>query len=501
MELENKITRSRTHIEKSESDTRNFSSSNFENKAKTRKEMRKQKRVDKKVKKMPVPKAMRPDHRFTAPKSGNAQPAKQTSDKVSNKPAPKRAMEEQKEEREKPAKKRKENKQNSLQKLSTSNPLFYSLIESDNLISSSSRGTDISDKAVEQDDLAIAMYEKKLGLDKKKKKAKEGAFKLGTAFEEDGLMDILDGLDDEHYESARKGAGISVSKKSAKVESDDSDEESDNYSDDSDGDVNGYLDELEGGYDSESMSEGEEDEDEDEDQDEDEDEDNFDEDEDEDQDQDDEDSEMEDVGNESDRFQSDDEYLELPEGDEETNPSDLEDGKVEPSMNSAATVKDHIKIIRDGKQGADDTETNGRTATAGKYVPPHLRGTATTKSEQQIRLQRALQGLLNKLSESNLESILLEIEKCYSNYPRHGKKHAYTIFLYVFALGLMSSFFLTDVTSSLTELILTSISQKSNLLDSFVILYAVVVGSLYRLIGIDFGKLLKYGNCSLRQIF
>jgi len=45
-----------------------------------------------------------------------------------------------------------------------------------------------------------------------------------------------------------------------------------------------------------------------------------------------------------------------------------------------------------------------------------------------------------------------------------------------------------DVTSTLTELILVSISQKANLLDSFVILYAVVVGSLYRLIGVDFGK-------------
>lgn len=45
-----------------------------------------------------------------------------------------------------------------------------------------------------------------------------------------------------------------------------------------------------------------------------------------------------------------------------------------------------------------------------------------------------------------------------------------------------------DVTSTLTDLILVSISQKTNLLDSFVILYAVVVGSLYRLIGVDFGK-------------
>jgi nucleolar MIF4G domain-containing protein 1 len=45
-----------------------------------------------------------------------------------------------------------------------------------------------------------------------------------------------------------------------------------------------------------------------------------------------------------------------------------------------------------------------------------------------------------------------------------------------------------DVNTIITELILTSIAQKSNLLDSFVITYATIVGSLYRLIGIEFGK-------------
>ena len=56
-----------------------------------------------------------------------------------------------------------------------------------------------------------------------------------------------------------------------------------------------------------------------------------------------------------------------------------------------------------------------------KYVPPHLRKTATTKSEMQLKLHKQLQGQLNRLSESNMESILLEIEKCYGTYPRHGK--------------------------------------------------------------------------------
>ncbi|CAO3592145.1 unnamed protein product [Absidia cylindrospora] len=99
---------------------------------------------------------------------------------------------------------------------------------------------------------------------------------------------------------------------------------------------------------------------------------------------------------------------------------------------------------------------------ATKYIPPHLRQKATTKSEQQLRLQRQLQGLLNKLSESNMESILLDIEKLYGVYSRN------------------------DVNSIITELILTSIAQKSNLLDSFVITYATIVGSLYRLVGIEF---------------
>ncbi|KAI8578062.1 hypothetical protein K450DRAFT_248840 [Umbelopsis ramanniana AG] len=437
----------KAQVEADEKDTRKFSE-HFENKVKARKDLRKQKRADKKIKKMPVPKAMRPDHSFTAPKQANSQVNKKAVN--GNGSNLKRPIEEQKEETKKPSKKRKEGESNSLKKLSASNPLFYSLIESDNLISSYPGGTDTSDTAVQEDDLAIAMYEKKLGLDKKKKKSKEGVVKLGSAFEEDGLMDILDGLDEPQYEAPRKGAGISVSKKATKAENEDSDdgsededENSEDYSDDEDGDVNGYLDDLENGFNSEDESDDDED---------DEDVDLLDDD-----DEDLEDSDVNDESDEHDKFDSDDEFLEMPDGEE---PSDSnEEGE---SDAAEITSIDGRSEIPKNTQSEQETGAKAQTATAGKYVPPHLRGTATTKSEQQIRLQRALQGLLNKLSESNLESILMEIEKCYSNYPRH------------------------DVTSTLTELILISISQKANLLDSFVILYAVVVGSLYRLIGVDF---------------
>lgn len=50
---------------------------------------------------------------------------------------------------------------------------------------------------------------------------------------------------------------------------------------------------------------------------------------------------------------------------------------------------------------------------------------------------------------------------------------------------------MTDVTSTITELIINSISQRSNLLDSFVITYATIVASLYRLVGVEFGKFIE----------
>lgn len=51
---------------------------------------------------------------------------------------------------------------------------------------------------------------------------------------------------------------------------------------------------------------------------------------------------------------------------------------------------------------------------------------------------------------------------------------------------MFNHFFLPDVTSTLTTLIIDGISDHSSLLDSFVVLYAAFVSSLYKIIGIDF---------------
>ena len=82
-------------------------------------------------------------------------------------------------------------------------------------------------------------------------------------------------------------------------------------------------------------------------------------------------------------------------------------------------------------------------SSTGRYVPPSLRrlqqqaaaessttGETTTlpaksteqqpKSEQQIKLERKTQGLLNKLSEANIESIIAEVEGLYREWSRNG---------------------------------------------------------------------------------
>ena len=70
------------------------------------------------------------------------------------------------------------------------------------------------------------------------------------------------------------------------------------------------------------------------------------------------------------------------------------------------------------------------------------------------------------LSESNLSTILSEVESLYRSHPR------------------------ANVTLTLTNLLLTILTAQQSLLDTFVILHAGFVAALYRLIGTDFAAFL-----------
>ncbi|OCH94379.1 hypothetical protein OBBRIDRAFT_789292 [Obba rivulosa] len=111
--------------------------------------------------------------------------------------------------------------------------------------------------------------------------------------------------------------------------------------------------------------------------------------------------------------------------------------------------------------------TSDKPVAGTRYIPPHLRNRANSasseqESEAQLKLNRQLKGLLNRMSEQNIASIIDDIEEVYRNHRRN------------------------DVTSTLTTLIIDGISAHSILLDSYVVLHAALVSSLHKLIGVEF---------------
>ncbi|KAF1983497.1 hypothetical protein K402DRAFT_465878 [Aulographum hederae CBS 113979] len=100
---------------------------------------------------------------------------------------------------------------------------------------------------------------------------------------------------------------------------------------------------------------------------------------------------------------------------------------------------------------------------AGKYVPPSKRGPPSSDAEALQRLRRQLQGLINKLSEANIHSILKDVEGVYQNNPRQY------------------------VSSTIIDILIDSVSDRITLSDTFMILHAGFVAALYKIIGTDFG--------------
>lgn len=104
-----------------------------------------------------------------------------------------------------------------------------------------------------------------------------------------------------------------------------------------------------------------------------------------------------------------------------------------------------------------------KVAAAQKYIPPSLRAVSDPESESLIRLKRQAQGHLNKMSEANLISILTEFEKLYRDYPRQ------------------------HVTSTIINLLMGLICERSVLQDTFLVLHAGFIAGLYRIMGMDVG--------------
>lgn len=102
-------------------------------------------------------------------------------------------------------------------------------------------------------------------------------------------------------------------------------------------------------------------------------------------------------------------------------------------------------------------------APTGKYIPPSLRKAAASDEEMLKQLRRQLQGLLNRLSEANMLSILQSVEEVYQ---KSARQH---------------------VTSTMIDLLVNLVSDPSILNETFLILHAGFATALFKVVGTDFG--------------
>ncbi|CAN6336329.1 unnamed protein product [Urochloa humidicola] len=68
----------------------------------------------------------------------------------------------------------------------------------------------------------------------------------------------------------------------------------------------------------------------------------------------------------------------------------------------------------DGEATVDEPPSESK----GKYVPPSLRAASNSESEEIAQMRRRVRGLLNRLSESNVESITQDIATLFQSVPR-----------------------------------------------------------------------------------
>lgn len=117
--------------------------------------------------------------------------------------------------------------------------------------------------------------------------------------------------------------------------------------------------------------------------------------------------------------------------------TDDEDSRSEGSSEEDEVEEEEWTGLGDSLQaGQDDTAgspsqalepkpTSQQPIPGSRYIPPHLRnrqvGSEVEKlSEEQIKLQRQLKGLLNRMSEQNISSILDRVEEVYRDHRRYG---------------------------------------------------------------------------------
>ncbi|KAF1963279.1 hypothetical protein CC80DRAFT_521347 [Byssothecium circinans] len=164
------------------------------------------------------------------------------------------------------------------------------------------------------------------------------------------------------------------------------------------------------------------------------------------------DQDSDDIGdmNEDQDLLSNEDEDDAPNEDAESEFSDS-DGEQQPVEKPRVRENPYVAPVTEGHQAA-------------KYIPPALRApSSSADAEVLFRLRRQIQGLLNRLSDANIMTILRDVEQIYQNNARGY------------------------VTTTLIDLLIGLLADETVLIDTFLILHAGFIAAVYKVIGPDFG--------------
>ncbi|OJA13626.1 hypothetical protein AZE42_03974, partial [Rhizopogon vesiculosus] len=145
------------------------------------------------------------------------------------------------------------------------------------------------------------------------------------------------------------------------------------------------------------------------------------------------------------------------------------------------SVDNNEHEITEAKQGEP---SNTQSQASGRYIPPGLRKQATgdtNATDEQLKLSRQLKGLMNRYClpiSSSVDADPISPSEC----PNKTS----LLFWTALKMSIATTVDMVHVTSTLTNLIIDGISSHSTLLDSYVVLHAAFISSLYKLIGTAF---------------
>ena len=162
-----------------------------------------------------------------------------------------------------------------------------------------------------------------------------------------------------------------------------------------------------------------------------------------------------------DGFQGSEEVNAGSSGEESTMFKGLDDDVEENGSETDFEPNKATRRIRENPYVAPSTTSND--ISPARYVPPSLRERQLSQTEDQVRLRKLIQGLLNRLSEANMLSIVGEIKKLYQTNPRQ------------------------HVTATILDVLLSLLADPSSLQDTFMILHGGLIAALFKTIGPEFG--------------